>query len=87
MAKMKFILNKKAFAQLRTLPAVMEALDDKAAAIAGAAGPGYVTQPASATGGRVRGRAAVIAGTAEAIKDAATNGTLQKAMSAGVGDV
>lgn len=87
MGKLNVVFRKKAFAELRTLPAVMDALNDKAAAIAGAAGPGYVTQSAYETGGRIRGRAAVIAGTAEAIEDAATNGTLQKAMSAGVGDV
>lgn len=69
--------------KLRTQPALLAELNARAEAIARAAGPGYETRPAAATGGRVRGRAAVITGTPAAVRDNAKNHTLMRALGAG----
>lgn len=87
MSRLKVTFWKGSFAELRTLPAVMQVLNDKAEAIAEAAGRGYEAMHAEKTGGRVRGRAAVVPTTPAAVRDAAKNGTLQRAMNAGIGDV
>ncbi|NKY08943.1 hypothetical protein [Cellulomonas hominis] len=69
-----------AFAELRTDPAVMRELDSYAERIADAAGDGYEAKPAEETGGRVRGRAAVVTTTLGAIRDNAKNHTLMRAL-------
>jgi len=71
------------FAEIRTLPAVMAEVDSMAQDIATAAGDGFEARPASATGGRVRGRAAVVTATARAIRRNARDQTLLKSMDAG----
>lgn len=55
-----FKWNQKGFAEVRSLPAAMGILDDYAEGRAAAAGDGYHAKPAERTGGRGRGRAAVV---------------------------
>ena len=73
-------LNMKAFAEIRTAPKVMKMLDDIAEATASRAGEGFRAEPAKATGGRVRGRAAVITVTADAMRAQAKNRALERAI-------
>ena len=74
-----------AWKQLRTQPGIVAELDRRANAILAACGPkaGYAVRPAYATGGKVRGRAEVVANGFPAIADNAKNHTLMKALGAG----
>ncbi len=85
MAKARIKWNRGAFAELRTLPAVMNELGGYADRIASAAGDGYEATTPAVTGGRVRGRAAVVATTAKANRDNAKNHTLLRALGQGRG--
>lgn len=71
------------FAEIRTLPAVMSELDSMAGAIANRAGDGFEARPAEKTGGKVRGRAAVVTATNKAARRNAREQTLLKSMDAG----
>lgn len=77
MAKVRIKWNRGVFAEIRTMPTVMAELDNLAEGIADRAGAGYEAEPAQVTGGRVRGRAAVITRTVEAMIDEARNHTLE----------
>lgn len=76
--RVKVAWKRGAFAELRTSPGVMAQVDRTAQAMADRAGPGYEAKPAKKTGGRVRGRAAVIPTTHDAIRDQAKNHTLER---------
>lgn len=73
-------LNMKGFAEIRTLPKVMGILDDIAQATARRAGEGFEAERAKPTSGRVRGRAAVVATTNEAMRAQAKNRSLERAI-------
>lgn len=77
--KMKW--KRKAFPEIRTMPGVMKELTSLASRMASAAGPGYTAKPAEATGGRIRGRSAVVTTTSRAIRDNATRHTLSRVVS------
>ncbi|MCG7284964.1 hypothetical protein MHY85_03125 [Cellulomonas sp. ACRRI] len=79
-AKIRVKWRNGAFADLRTEPAVMDELDAYAEHIAAAAGDGFEARMAEETGGRVRGRAAVLTTTTEAMRDNAKNHTLLRAL-------
>lgn len=79
-AKVRMKWRRGAFADLRTDPAVMRELDAYAEQIASAAGDGYEAKGAEVTGGKVRGRAAVVATTVKANRDNAKNHTLVRAL-------
>lgn len=79
--RVKIKWNRNAFKEIRTLPGVMSDLDSLATRMASAAGPGYEARPAKRTGGRVRGRAAVITAGYEAARDNAKHGTLARVAS------
>lgn len=84
MAKPRIKWNLSAFAEIRNAPGVLDDLQDRADAIANAAGDGYESRPAEAgTGKKGRGRAAVVTGTADARVDNARNQTLLKSLDAG----
>lgn len=76
--RLKF--NQKAFAEIRTAPKVMAMLDEIAEQTADRAGDGFEARPAAETGGKVRGRAAVITTTHEAMRDQAKSHTLQRSL-------
>lgn len=80
MARMKAVIkwNKGAFAEIRTLPKVMEALNAEAKSIAQKAGPNYEAKPAQEAGGRIRGRASVVTKGIDGIRDNRRNHTLSK---------
>ena len=80
MARARIRWNRRAFAEIRTLPAVQSEVNSLAAGIAERAGDGYEARPATITGGRVRTRAAVVTATAEAVRDQAINHTLERAL-------
>lgn len=84
-AKVAIKWRKAAFAELRTLPGVMDELDRRAQRIAAAAGPGYEASKPRVTGGRVRGRASVKTATTTARRRESKDHTLLKALSAGKG--
>lgn len=71
------------FAEIRTLPAVLSELDSMAEAIANRAGDGFEARAAENTGGKVRGRAAVVTASMKAIRRNAREQTLLKSMDAG----
>ena len=77
--------NMAGFRDLRTDPAVLADLNRRAEQIAAAAGEGFEAQPAEKTGGRVRGRAAVISTTRAAAKAEAERHVLLSALEAGRG--
>ena len=77
--------NMAGFRDLRTDPAVIDDLKRRAEAIAAAAGEGFEAQPAEKTGGRVRGRAAVISTTRAAAKAEAERHVLLAALESGRG--
>ena len=83
MAKVAIKWRKAAFAEIRTLPRVLSELDSMADAIANRAGDGFESRSAAPTGGKVRGRAAVITVTARAMRRNARDMTLLKSMDAG----
>ncbi len=72
--------NRRAFAELRTMPEVLRELDALAEGIADRAGEGFTVEPASVTGGRVRGRAAVITSTRQAQAKEAREHTLEASL-------
>lgn len=84
MAKPRIKWNIRAFAELRNEPGVLNDLQERAEAIADAAGEGYESRPAEAGEGKQgRGRAAVLTGTADARADNAKNQTLLRSLDAG----
>ena len=83
MARTRIQWRRGVFAELRTLPATMAEVNNMAGKIAAAAGDGFEARPAERTGGRVRGRAAVITRTAKAMRKNAKDQTLLKSMDAG----
>lgn len=83
MAKVKIKWKRGVFAEIRTMPAVLSELDGMVADIARAAGEGFESRPATKTGGKVRGRAAVITASARAMRRNARDQTLLKSMDAG----
>lgn len=80
MAKRGVVFHKGAFAEVRTLPAVMDELDSIAEGIAARAGDGFKAEPAEATGGRIRGRAAVVTATPKAMVAEARNHVLERSL-------
>lgn len=66
----KFKWNRAGFVQVRTMPAVMGRLNAYAESKAAQGGDGYHAKPAERTGGRVRGRAAVVTDGKGARKEA-----------------
>lgn len=91
MPRMRFKWNPAAFAEVRTSPAMMAAVEKAAEDVAGRAnsgleilpgsnGDGYVATPAQVTGGKRRARAAVITGDISAIVDEARNHTLERSL-------
>lgn len=81
--RVKLQFRRDGFAEIRTAPKVMAMLNDIAEQTADRAGDGFEARPAEATGGQVRGRAAVITTTAEAMRDQAKNHSLEKALGGG----
>ncbi len=77
--------NMAGFRELRTDPKVMADLNRRAEAVAAAAGDGFEAEPAYRTGGRVRGRAAVVSITNQAAAAEARNHVLLKALDAAGG--
>lgn len=89
MAGAKVVYKPDAFAEIRTSPAALAAVQKLADDIArkanqsleildGSNGDGYVATTAEVTGGRRRARAAVITGDFSAIVDEARNHTLER---------
>lgn len=83
MARVKVAWKRGVFAEIRTLPAVLSELDGMVDDIARAAGEGFESRPATKTGGKVRGRAAVITVTNRARKRNARDQVLLKSLDAG----
>lgn len=79
----KIVWNEKGFRAIRTAPKVLTMLNEIAASAAATAGEGFESRPAEATGGKVRGRAAVITTTREAAAAEARDHTLLKALGNG----
>lgn len=77
---MKVVLHNEGFQALRTDPAMMAELNRLAEDIAEKAGDGFGAKPAAATGGRVRGRSAVVTATPEAVRRNAKNNALLRAL-------
>lgn len=73
------------FRDLRTEPAVLADLDRRAEAVAAAAGRGFEAKTPEVTGGRVRGRAAVVSTTRAAAKAEAERHVLLLALDAARG--
>ena len=80
MAKVKVVFDYEAFAEVRTMPAVMAELNRIADGIADRAGDGFVAEPAQKTGGRVRGRAAVVTATPRAMAVEARDHVLERSL-------
>lgn len=76
--------NQSAFAEIRTAPKVMAMLNDIAGQTAARAGDGFESRSAEATGGKVRGRAAVITVSHKAMRDQSRNRTLERSIGGGV---
>lgn len=72
------------FAEIRTAPKVMKMLNEVAEQTAGRAGDGFEATAAEVTGGRMRGRAAVVTTTYDAMKSQARDHTLEKALGGGL---
>lgn len=70
----------KNFEQIRTSPKAMALLNDIADATARRAGDGFEAKPAAITGGRVRGRAAVVTTDYEAMVKQAKDHALERAL-------
>jgi len=75
----KLVWRPGVFKEIRTLPKMMAALNDHAQKIAAKAGDGFEAKPAHVTGGRGRGRTAVVTATIAASKKEAKDHTLLKA--------
>ena len=69
-----------AFAEIRTLPGVSAEVTKVAQRMGSAAGSDYTVNDARPTGGRVRARASVVAGSIKARRDNARNGTLTRVL-------
>ena len=80
MARARIRWRRGAFAEIRSLPAVVAEVNSLAAGVADRAGDGYEARAATISGGRVRARAAVVTATAEARRDQATNHTLERSL-------
>lgn len=84
MARPRIKWNIPAFSEIRNAPGVLDDLQERADAIANAAGEGYESRPAEAGEGKSgRGRAAVLTATAEARADNARSQTLLRSLDAG----
>lgn len=88
MARTRIKWNYAAFAEIRSRPATLAAVERLADKIAESANEnlkilpysnsdGYVVTPAVVTGGRIRARAAVVTGDVSAMVDEARNHTLE----------
>lgn len=80
MAKTRIKWRLPGFRELRLEPGVIADLEERAEAIAAAAGDGY---EASAMAGKNRGRASVITADYAAMRDNAKNQTLLRSLDAG----
>lgn len=80
MAKVRIEWNHGVFAEIRTLPGVMGILNGHAERIAATAGEGFEARPATATGGRVRGRASVLTATPRAMVVQARDHVLERSL-------
>lgn len=81
MAKVRIKWNRKAFNQIRTLPAVQADVNARAERIAAACGDGFEAFPTQ--GPRRRARAAVVAVTAEAKARNARDNTILRNLDSG----
>lgn len=88
MARARFKWSAAGFAEVRTRPVTMAAVEGLAQDLAdransgleilsGSNGDGYVATPAMITGGKIRAHAAVVTGDISAIVDEARNHTLE----------
>jgi len=77
--------NMAGFREIRTSERVLRELDERAQRIAEDAGAGFEAQTPEITGGRGRGRVAVVTTTIDAALDQARNHTLERALGAGRG--
>lgn len=66
--------------ELRVMPEVLDELDRLARGIASRAGDGFIAQPAQVTGGRGRGRAAVVTGDLNAMRRQAKDHVIEAAL-------
>lgn len=73
-------LHIKNFSEIRTAPKVMDMLDDIASGTARRAGKGFEAKPARATGGRVRGRAAVVTTDTDAMRRQSKDRVLERSL-------
>lgn len=80
MAKARIVWNMAGFAAIRTSGEAMGLLNQHAQRIAAAAGEGFEAKPAQATGGRIRGRAAVVTTTYEAMRRQAKDHVLERSL-------
>lgn len=82
MARVKLQFRRDGFAEIRTAPKVMAMLNDiadgVAASSANASGGEYVVRRAEETGGKVRGRAAVVTADIHAIVSEYRDHTMKK---------
>lgn len=85
MAKATIKWKSGAFRALRTSPEVMAEIDRRADRIAAAAGPGYESSGARASGGRGRARASVKTATTTARRNEPRQHNLLRALNAGRG--
>ena len=81
--RVKLRWNMPGFRALRTSPKMLQNLQKRAERIADKAGPGFMAAPVGVTGGRGRGRAAVVAATRNANRKNAKDHTLVKNLDAG----
>lgn len=80
---MRIDFRQAGFAEIRTAPKVMSMLNDIAQGTANRAGEGFEARPAARTGGKVRGRAAVVTTSYEAMRQQARSHTLEKSLGGG----
>lgn len=80
---MRVVLHYDGFSALRTDPKILGELNRLAEETAARAGEGFEAKPAGVTGGRVRGRSAVVTATAKAARRNAKHNTLLKALGGG----
>lgn len=84
MARVQIKFNPAGFQAIRTAPKVMGLLNDIANATAARAGDGFEARNAEVTGGKVRGRAAVITTHHKSMRDQSRNRTLERSIGGGV---
>ncbi len=80
MGKVHIRWRRGVFAELRTMPGVMSELNRHAQRIASTAGSGFEARPAQRTGGRIRGRAAVLTATVPAMLRQARSHVLESSL-------